>query len=63
MPRTRIEYWSAKFDRTAARDAAATAAFENLGWRVLVLWECRLRNTAWLEHELLAVTAPGRPSR
>jgi DNA mismatch endonuclease (patch repair protein) len=37
MPRTRIEYWTAKFDRTVARDAAAAEALESTGWRILVL--------------------------
>jgi DNA mismatch endonuclease (patch repair protein) len=42
-PQTRQGYWLPKLDRNVARDAAALAALETLGWRVLVVWECELR--------------------
>src|SRR5271166_1928147 len=39
-PRTRVEFWQAKFERNIHRDAAAERALRDLGWDVLVLWEC-----------------------
>jgi DNA mismatch endonuclease (patch repair protein) len=42
-PRANAEYWRAKIARNVARDAAARAALEALGWRVLTVWECALR--------------------
>lgn len=48
-PQTRRGYWLPKLDRTVARDAAAVAALEALGWRVLVLWECELRESKKLD--------------
>ena len=56
MPRTRVDYWTNKFNRTIARDAAAVEALEGMGWRALVLWECRLREPAYVEGALLAKT-------
>ena len=44
MPSTRREFWEAKFAATVERDARQTAALENAGWRVLVLWECELKD-------------------
>lgn len=44
MPSTRREFWEAKFAATVERDARQTAALESAGWRVLVLWECELKD-------------------
>lgn len=41
-PATRQAYWGPKFERNVARDAAALAALEALGWRRAVVWECAL---------------------
>lgn len=48
-PRTRQGYWLPKLERNVARDRASTAALEALGWRVLVLWECELRDDSALD--------------
>jgi DNA mismatch endonuclease (patch repair protein) len=48
-PRTRQEYWLPKLERNVARDRAAIAALEELGWRVVVLWECELGSDAHLD--------------
>ncbi len=49
MPKANRPYWEAKIGRNAARDAASQAALEAMGWRVLVLWECGLKDEAALE--------------
>ncbi len=51
-PKTRVEFWSAKFDRNVQRDAAVIDALEAAGWRVLVIWECETRDRKWLEDKL-----------
>lgn len=54
MPNTRAEFWRQKISRTKARDTAAIEQLLNLGWNVIVVWECSLRgrdqvarNSAW----------------
>ncbi|MCJ2101012.1 very short patch repair endonuclease [Methylobacterium sp. E-046] len=44
LPRSRSAYWHPKLARNVERDAHAISALEALGWRVLVLWECELRD-------------------
>lgn len=39
-PKTRTEFWEAKFSANMARDQRVTSALEVLGWRVLIVWEC-----------------------
>jgi DNA mismatch endonuclease (patch repair protein) len=43
-PKTNEEYWRGKIARNVARDAASLLALDALGWSVLVIWECELRD-------------------
>ena len=40
MPSTRQDYWEKKISRNLTRDLANVEALEELGWRVIVVWEC-----------------------
>lgn len=44
IPKTRPEFWQAKFDANKARDRQNQAALEELGWRVVTVWECEARS-------------------
>lgn len=58
-PSTRREFWEAKFAANRERDARQMQALESTGWRVLVLWECGLKDEEALRALLSA--AIGRP--
>lgn len=45
MPSTRTEFWTQKLQGNARRDMAAVTSLQAVGWRVLVVWECFLRQT------------------
>jgi DNA mismatch endonuclease (patch repair protein) len=42
-PTRNRDFWEAKFARNVARDARAIAALEELGYRVIVIWECETK--------------------
>lgn len=42
MPKSRTEFWAAKFDENVARDRRNIHALRGLGWRVFTVWECSL---------------------
>lgn len=42
QPATNQAYWLPKLARNVKRDAAARNALEELGWRVLTIWECQI---------------------
>ena len=42
-PKTRSEFWNAKFEANVARDNSAVEALVADGWRVLVIWECQTK--------------------
>lgn len=44
-PATRTDFWQAKFQANVTRDKKNVDALLAAGWRVLVLWECGLRNS------------------
>jgi DNA mismatch endonuclease (patch repair protein) len=41
-PTHRREWWLKKLEGNAARDSRHQTALKELGWRVLVIWECEL---------------------
>lgn len=47
-PASRQEYWQPKLDRNKARDRSHLRALKELGWDVLIIWECELTNTVLL---------------
>ncbi|KAA8825889.1 DNA mismatch endonuclease Vsr [Bifidobacterium reuteri] len=42
MPKSNVEFWTAKLTRNRERDARQHAELEAAGWRVIVVWECEL---------------------
>lgn len=52
-PKTRQEFWMAKFDSNVFRDRRYQAELNLLGWRVLVVWECELRNPESLHQRIV----------
>lgn len=51
-PKSRQEYWLPKFKANVERDAKKEAQLRELGWRVLVIWECETRKPAELDERL-----------
>lgn len=64
-PKANAEFWEAKRSRTRTRDALQRQQLENLGWDVLTVWECGLKDLSALEAQLdqflVDPTPPGGP--
>ena len=43
-PKTNTEFWDAKFRYNIERDQRNYKKLEDLGWRVLIIWECEIRH-------------------
>lgn len=52
LPKTRADFWTTKFLANVARDADKTAALRAQGWKVLVVWECEIRDRYTLARRL-----------
>jgi len=53
-PKSRIEFWAAKFERTVERDKAVEGKLRGMGWQVTVVWECELADEEKLVSRLAA---------
>ena len=42
-PKSHSDFWEAKFVRNQERDVRKTRQLVDAGWRVITVWECRLR--------------------
>lgn len=43
VPHTRTEWWLEKIGRTAENDRRNTDLLISMGWKVVILWECELK--------------------
>lgn len=50
-PSTRQDFWKAKITGNRERDARNLQALEEIGWRVLMIWECALKTPTRLPIE------------
>ncbi len=44
IPALRAEFWREKFEANVARDRRAQARLRAVGWKVVVVWECQVKN-------------------
>jgi len=57
-PGSRVEFWRTKIMRNREKDAEASAALVQAGWRVLTVWECAFKGrTRRKEQDVIADVA------
>lgn len=54
LPKSRLEFWVPKLEQNRIRDKKQQAKLRRLGWRVLVVWECELRDLEKLKARTMA---------
>lgn len=52
LPKSRQEFWKPKLERNRARDLEKEAALKGLGWDAMTVWECELRDPAFLRNKI-----------
>ena len=48
-PSSNEEYWIPKIERNVERDKKNTQLLRDMGWNVLVVWECQLKKKSFQE--------------
>lgn len=43
MPKSNTEYWSSKIAKNTKRDSGNYIKLRDMGWNVIVVWECELK--------------------
>jgi DNA mismatch endonuclease (patch repair protein) len=52
LPKSRQDFWIPKLEGNRARDLRVEAALADLGWGVLTIWECKMRDEASIRNEI-----------
>lgn len=52
-PKSRRDFWMAKFQQNVERDKRTQRALRLEGWRVIVVWECEIAHTERLRKRLV----------
>jgi DNA mismatch endonuclease (patch repair protein) len=52
LPKSRQDFWVPKLKGNRARDLRVEAALAALGWGVLTIWECQMRDEASIRNEI-----------
>ncbi|MGO6844813.1 very short patch repair endonuclease [Rhizobium ruizarguesonis] len=61
-PKSNTQYWGPKLERNFERDRTHLSRLAAEGWKVLVLWECELKNTSDIEIQIKEFLGPPRPA-
>lgn len=57
QPKTNADYWTAKIGRNRERDTHNNAALHALGWRVVTVWECDMKDPGSAAGLIAEITA------
>lgn len=52
IPKSNVDYWAQKLGRNRERDAQNVDALMQMGWRVLMIWDCETVDLAELERRV-----------
>jgi DNA mismatch endonuclease (patch repair protein) len=52
-PKSRLDYWKAKLAANVERDSKNRDQMRMIGWSVMTVWQCELRDLAGLERKIL----------
>lgn len=48
LPKSRLDFWQPKLEANRLRDARNLRCLRSRGWRIMVIWECQVKNVAKL---------------
>lgn len=48
-PKSNTEYWNEKFRKNIERDQLNEEKLKELGWNVIIIWECEVKNKNYID--------------
>ena len=58
LPKTRLEFWKPKLEGNRKRDLKNQEKLGDLGWDVLEIWECEIRDMELIKEKLVKFLGP-----
>jgi len=55
LPTTNVEFWKEKIEGNVERDRRDVAELEKLGWNVIIIWQCEIRNVQLRQEKFLNI--------
>lgn len=52
MPKSRLDFWKLKLERNRLRDRENISRLRSMGWKILVIWECQIKDGKLLEKNI-----------
>lgn len=52
QPKDNADYWKQKINRNKERDAKVQDTLQSMGWNIMVIWECELKNKEGLTEKV-----------
>lgn len=52
LPKSRLDFWEPKLAANTLRDGIAIDKLDKLRWKVLVIWECELKDRTSLKSKI-----------
>lgn len=52
LPKSRLDFWLPKLEGNRKRDERNQEKLENMGWGIMIVWECQLKDKAALERRI-----------
>lgn len=52
LPKSRLDFWVSKLEANAERDIRNIEALKTMGWDSLVIWECEIKNVAFIRSKI-----------
>ena len=49
QPKSNVEYWKSKILRNQQRDKETILKLQQLGWKVVIIWECEINKSQLLQ--------------
>ena len=59
-PKSNLDFWKPKLEGNRLRDKANQKTLKRLGWKLLIIWECQLREDGKLAEKILRFMEDGR---
>ena len=58
VPKTRTEFWFNKINQNAANDIFAQNQLSELGYRIIIIWECEIKDKSIFDNLILKIKSP-----
>lgn len=59
LPKTRLDFWLPKLEGNRLRDVKNQEKLVQMGWKVLILWECMLKDKIFLQEKIRCFLTDG----